>query len=205
MINSLEITDRAYFDTLFRMAVLAEFHKPDIRQHLERIRRFCYIMGRGLGLSNSDADVLSHASILHDIGEIGIPEVVFTKAGSLTAHEWELVKRHPTIGSEMLHGSPSVILQAAEIIALTHHERWDGSGYPCALRGKEIPLSGRICGMADIFDALTTKRPYKQPISPAEANQIILKASGQMFDPELVKIFKNLFDEIVRSQQGLVN
>jgi len=106
------------------------------------------------------------------------------------------------IGAEILRGSPSTLLQAGEIIALSHHERWDGSGYPYRLKGEDIPLSGRICAMADIFDALTTKRPYKDEVSVEEAYDLILESSGVLFDPQLVKVFKDHFDEFLVIRQN---
>lgn len=197
----LDVTSRELLDVIRRMALLAEYGEAGTRQHLERIRGYCYVLAKGLDLFPNDVEVISYASMLHDIGEIGIPRSILTKAGKLTPAEWELIRQHPLIGAEILRGSPSPILQAAEVIALTHHERWDGSGYPHGLRGEAIPVSGRICALADIFDALTTRRPYKEEISVDEAYQLILDNSGILFDPQLVQIFKDNFDEFVRIWQ----
>jgi len=197
----LEVTSRELLDVVRRMALLAEYGEPGVKQHLERIRGYCYVLAKGLDLLPHDVEIISYASMLHDIGEIGIPASILLKAGKLTASEWDLVRQHPIIGAEILKGALSPILQAAEIIALTHHERWDGSGYPYGLKGEAIPLSGRICALADIFDALTTKRPYKDEIPLDEAYQLILDNSGILFDPQLVEIFKDNFDEIVRVRQ----
>jgi putative two-component system response regulator len=196
-----EVTNKDLLDVVRRMAVLAEFGEPGIQHHLERIRGYCYVLARGMDFEMQDAEMLSYASMLHDIGEIGIPDVLLTKAGKLSPYEMEQLKRHPIIGAEILRGSQSVVLQMGETIALTHHERWDGSGYPYGIRGEEVPVPGRICSLADIFDALTTRRPYKNEIPVAEAYQLILDNSGVLFDPVLVQAFSENFDEIVRIRQ----
>jgi putative two-component system response regulator len=112
-----------------------------------------------------------------------IPDGILGKPGNLTSYEWDLVKRHPVIGAEILHGSASPLMQAGEIIALTHHERWDGSGYPYGLQGEDIPLSGRICAVADVFDALTTRRTYKEEISVADALDLVVDSGGCRLTP----------------------
>jgi len=198
---STEVINREMLDIIRRMASLSEYREPGIKNHLERVRSYCYLLARGLDLSPQDSEVISYASLLHDIGEICIPDSVLTKAGKLNEYEWELVRRHPIVGAEILQGSPSIVLQAAEQIALTHHERWDGSGYPYRLKGEDIPLSGRICALADIFDALTTKRSYKAEIPVNDAHQLILNNRGILFDPQLVSIFDENIDEIVKVWQ----
>ncbi len=197
-----EVLNREVLDVVRRMSALAEYREPGIKNHLERIRGYCMVVARGLDLSVQEVEVIANASQLHDIGEIGIPDAILTKAGKLSPYEWEVVKRHPVIGAEILRGSPSTLLQAGEIIALSHHERWDGSGYPYGLKGEDIPLSGRICAMADIFDALTTKRPYKDEVSVEEAYDLILESSGVLFDPQLVTVFKDNFDELLVIRQN---
>lgn len=197
-----EVLNREVLDVVRRMSALAEYREPGIKNHLERIRGYCMVVARGLDLSVQEVEVIANASQLHDIGEIGIPDAILTKAGKLSPYEWEVVKRHPVIGAEILRGSPSTLLQAGEIIALSHHERWDGSGYPYRLKGEDIPLSGRICAMADIFDALTTKRPYKDEVSVEEAYDLILESSGVLFDPQLVTVFKDHFDEFLVIRQN---
>jgi putative two-component system response regulator len=193
--------NREALDFVRRIAYTAEYRKPDIKHHLERIRGYCSIIGRALDLSSQQVEIIAHASQLHDIGVAGIPDAIFTKTGDLSEHEWELVKRHPIIGAEILHGSPSPLLQAGELIALTHHERWDGSGYPYGIKGEEIPLSGRICALADVFDALTTPRLYKKEISFDEALQLIEDSGGQLFDPHLVEAFTKNAREIFKIRQ----
>ena len=197
-----DLINRETLDFARRMAYMAEFRKPDAKNHLERIRGYCSIIGRALDLSKPEVELIAYASQLHDIGTVGIPEAIITKTEDLTDYEWELIKRHPIIGAEILHGSPSPLLQAAEIIALTHHERWDGSGYPYGISGKDIPLSGRICALADVFDALTTPRSYKKEISVEEATQLMVDARGQLFDPNLVVVFVENIREVIKIRQS---
>jgi putative two-component system response regulator len=197
-IAPIEAASRDTLDTIRRMAVLAQYRKPGLIAHLERVRSYCYLLARAAGLPEANARVLSFASQLHDVGEIAIPKEVLTKSTELLPYEWELVKQHTIIGAEILRGSPSVIIQAGEVIALTHHERWDGSGYPHGLKGEDIPIGGRICAVADVFDALTTPRPYKAEMKVDDA-LTLLQTSGQaMFDPRLVEIFCQNYEELVK-------
>ena len=197
-----EVADRELLDVIRRMAYLAEFRKPNVSNHLERIRGYSHVIARGFGLSAEEVLVISYASQLHDVGLIGVPEAVVSKTGELSSYEWELIKHHPITGAEILRGSPSVVMQAGETIALTHHERWDGSGYPNGLRGENIPLSGRICALADVFDALTTKRAYKSEIGVEDALTLIQEASGQLFDPALVQVFSDNFVDILKTKEN---
>lgn len=193
-----ESLNKEMIDAVRRMAYIAEYRKANTLSHLERIRGYCFVIASGLGYSTSEAKLISYASQLHDVGEISLPEAVLLRSGQLTPYDWELVKRHPIIGADILKDSPSLVLQTAELIALTHHERWDGSGYPRGLKGEDLPISGRICALADVFDALTTKRSYKAEIPVENAFRIIEEASGQFFDPQVVSIFMANYDEIVR-------
>jgi putative two-component system response regulator len=193
-----EVKEKELVDAVRRMARLAEFNEPDTAAHRERIREYCFLLASCHGLSSYDAEVISFASLLHDVGKIGLPEALTSKSGDLTPYEWNQMQKHTTIGAELLRGSPSVIMQAAEIIALTHHERWDGSGYPHSMCADEIPLSGRICALADVFDALTTKRPYKEAVPVEEAFRMVNDVSGKLFDPALVSTFLKNRDEFKR-------
>ena len=184
-------------DVIRRMAHIAEYRKANTLSHLDRIREYCLILATGLKFSTQEARIISYASQLHDVGEIDLPEQMLTRNGKLTPYEWEMIKRHPVVGAEILKGSPSPILQVGARIALTHHERWDGSGYPQGLIGEEIPVAGRICAVADVFDALTTRRSYKEEVPVEQALQLIQESSGQFFDPEVVKSFSEQFDEIL--------
>jgi putative two-component system response regulator len=135
-----------------------------------------------------EAELLRHASAMHDLGKIAIPDSILRKPGKLTAEEWEIMKRHTTIGGDLLAGSRLPLVQMAEVIARTHHERWDGSGYPAGLVGEEIPLAGRICAVGDVFDALISDRPYKAAWSVEETLAEIDRQRGRHFDPRLVDL-----------------
>jgi putative two-component system response regulator len=199
---SVEIQNKEFLDAIKRMAVMAEYREKDIEKHLERIKGYCLILARAYGFTNQEAESIAFASVLHDVGEVGIEDSILQKSEKLSPYELGIIKHHPEIGSEILHGSSSTILQTAETIAYTHHERWDGSGYPQGLKGDEIPIIGRICALADVFDALTTYRHYKEEIPVEEALDMIVEASGQLFDPELVGLFQENFDKIVQIRQN---
>jgi putative two-component system response regulator len=132
---------------------------------------------------------------LHDVGKVAIPISILKKTANLEAFEYKMTEKHTIEGARLLNHSGSPIFQAASIIARTHHERWDGSGYPDGLKGEEIPLSGRIMALVDVFDALTTKRPYKTQMQPDAAYDLIKSSSGSLFDAKLVSIFTNRFDD----------
>ena len=176
-----------------RLAQAAESRDGDTGQHIERMSRLCERLGREIGWSVADAELLRHASALHDVGKIGIPDRVLLKPGKLDGEEWEVMKTHAMIGASMLSDSRSELLQLAEAIARTHHERWDGTGYPNRLRGEDIPLVGRICSICDVFDALTSSRPYKSAWPARDALAEIAAQSGRQFDPQLVEAFLGLF------------
>jgi putative two-component system response regulator len=197
-----EIQNKDLLDVIQRMALLAEYREKHIEKHLERMKGYCLILAHACGFTTQEAESIAYASLLHDIGEIAIEDSLLQKAGKLSPYELDKIKRHPAIGSEILHGSSSRILQTAETIAYTHHERWDGSGYPQGLAGENIPIIGRICALADVFDALTTYRPYKEEIPVEEALGLIEAASGQLFDPALVVLFRANFDKIVQVHQN---
>jgi CHASE2 domain-containing sensor protein len=181
-----------------RLAQAAESRDGDTGAHIERMSLLCERLALQLGWSVPQAELLRHAAALHDVGKIGIPDRVLLKAGKLDREEREIMKRHASIGAAMLSDSPSELLQLAEDIARTHHERWDGAGYPRGLRGEEIPLAGRICSVCDVYDALVSPRPYKDPWSQPDALAEILAQSGRHFDPALVDAFMELWPEDVR-------
>lgn len=192
-------TDQKYLEvseSLIRLAYVAEMKEWDNRQHLERIRSYSMVLASAVGLSHDEALIVSIASQVHDVGKINTPVELLQRTGNYQPDEWEIMERHTQDGARLLESASSIILQTGSIIALTHHERWDGSGYPRQLKGEEIPVSGRICAIADVFDALTTKRAYKELISDEQALQLIKESSGVMFDPQLVKVFEAKFVEI---------
>jgi putative two-component system response regulator len=147
-------------------------------------------------MSEGDAEMLRHASAMHDVGKIGIPDRVLLKPGRLDEAEWEIMRTHPKIGAEILAGSRWPVVQMGETIALAHHERWDGSGYPAGLAGEDIPLVARIVAICDVFDALLSERPYKQPWPVADALAEIRSQAGRHFDPRLVELFLGIAEDL---------
>ncbi len=151
-----------------------------------------------MGMNPAECEIMSTASSLHDVGKIGIPDSILQKPGKLTPDEWKIMKTHTTIGGELLSGSNSKFLKLGEKIALSHHEKWDGSGYPNGLKGEKIPIEGRLCGLCDVFDALTSKRPYKDAWPVDKALEEIRKGSGSHFDPHIVDCFFKILPLIHR-------
>ncbi|MGA3037592.1 MAG: two-component system response regulator [Vulcanimicrobiaceae bacterium] len=189
-------------ETINRLSRAAEFRDNETGMHIVRMGRFAQVIGRALGLGESEAELLLLAAPMHDIGKVATPDAILLKPGKLTPDEWTIMKQHTTAGYEILKDSASTMLQKGAEIALTHHEKWDGSGYPNGIAGDAIPISGRICAISDVFDALTSVRPYK-PAWPAEQAIIhIHQSSGTHFDPDLVKVFERVLPEIndIRAQ-----
>jgi putative two-component system response regulator len=184
--------DQARLEILKRLALAAEFRDDDTQEHAWRIGRTSALLAIGLGLPDRELELIGRAAPLHDIGKVGIPDAILLKPGKLTAAEYETIKTHATIGAEILSGSRSPLLVMAEEIALTHHERWDGQGYPGGIRGEQIALPGRIVAVADVFDALTHERPYKRAWPVPEALAEILREAGRHFDPQVVQVFSSL-------------
>lgn len=188
--------EESQFELIRRLGRAAEYRDNDTGSHIIRMSSFVRVLAEQLGYSSAEVALLQHASTMHDVGKISVPDTILLKPGPLTDQEWEVMKTHTTIGAELLSGSLSPLLQAAEKIALTHHEKWDGSGYPNRLKGEEIPVTGRMVAICDVFDALTSDRPYKRAWSPEEAMEEIVKESGTHFDPELVNQFVKIFPKI---------
>jgi putative two-component system response regulator len=190
-------------DAVWRMAYIAEYREGGNLTHLERIREYTQVLAHGLGLTQTEVQLISIACQLHDIGKVGLPEGILLQEGQYSEAELKKIKLHTTIGAEILSNSNSALLQAAETIALNHHERWDGSGYPNGISGEQIPLSARLCAVADVFDALTTPRPYKKEVSVEEALALIIGASGSLFDPQIVQVFKDEFQNILKVKKSI--
>ncbi|MEA2157933.1 MAG: cyclic di-GMP phosphodiesterase [Solirubrobacteraceae bacterium] len=184
--------ERSRLEVVERLALAAEYRDDATSRHAQRIGHTASLIAAGLALTNRDGERIRRAAPLHDIGKIAIPDSILLKPGKLTADEFQIVKSHTLIGARILAGSQSGLLRVAQEIALTHHERWDGNGYPTGLAGARIPVAGRIVAVADVFDALTHARPYKEawPVSEAAAN--ISDHGGRQFDPDIVKIFESL-------------
>ena len=184
-------------ETIVRLSRAAEFKDDDTGAHVLRMSRYSALIGRELGMSPAEADDLLHAAPMHDIGKIGIPDRILLKPGKLDADEWVVMRRHAEMGAEILSGSDSAVIQLGEQIASSHHEKWDGSGYPSGLRGEEIPLAGRIVAVADVFDALTSRRPYKEPFTVERSLSILREGRGTHFDPTVLDAFFGALDEIL--------
>jgi response regulator RpfG family c-di-GMP phosphodiesterase len=184
--------EQARFEILDRLALAAEYRDDETQEHAWRIGRTCALLARAVGIPERKIELIRRAAPLHDIGKIGIPDVVLLKPGKLTDAEFEVIRAHTTIGAEILSGSRGPLLRLAERIALSHHERWDGQGYPCGLSGEDIPLEGRIVAVADVFDALTHERPYKEAWPMEKAVREIVDQAGRQFDPQLIDAFARL-------------
>ncbi len=183
-----EILDRER-ETVLRLCKAAEFRDPETGAHILRMAHFSRLIARNLGLSQDDQDLLLEAAPMHDIGKVGIADNILLKPGRLNAAEFEIMKQHAIFGYELLQGSASRVLQAGAEIAKGHHEKFDGSGYPNALQGTEIPIFSRIVAVADVFDALTSERPYKKAWTFQAAVDFLTAGAGTHFDPDCVRAF----------------
>ncbi|MFQ3580816.1 MAG: HD domain-containing phosphohydrolase [Chloracidobacterium sp.] len=184
-----------------RLGRAAEYRDNVTGMHVIRMSHYCAELARAIGWKEEACEMLLHASPMHDIGKIGIPDRILLKEGKLTAEEWEVMKSHAAIGAELLSGSTSPLMQMAMEIALSHHEKWDGSGYPQGLKGEEIPIVGRIVALCDVFDALTTERPYKQAWPVEDVIAELDRQSGKHFDPDLVETFKSILPKILQIRE----
>ena len=180
-----------------RLGRAAEYKDNETGMHVIRMSHFSKLLALAAGHSPAWAEDLLNAAPMHDVGKIGIPDAVLRKPGPLDADEWATMRRHPEIGAEIIGEYPSGVLQLAREIALAHHEKWDGSGYPRGLAGEAIPLSARIVAIADVFDALTTRRPYKEPWPVQDALDHIAAQAGKHFDPALVALFAPLLPQLL--------
>ncbi len=188
-------------ETIYRLSKASEYRDEDTGTHIQRMSHYSAAVARRLGLDAHTVETILYAAPMHDVGKIGIPDMILLKPAKLDPLEWEIMKQHTLIGAAILKGSDAEYIKLAEIIALNHHEKWDGSGYPNCLCGTKIPLAGRIVAIADVFDALTSKRPYKDPFPWDEALSIITEARGTHFDPDVVDAFLSIQNEIAAIQQ----
>ncbi|MBU2487929.1 MAG: response regulator [Proteobacteria bacterium] len=194
---ALEKLKGASLDSIYRLARAAEYRDDDTAAHVERMSRYSRLIALALGLNHNTAEAILYAAPMHDVGKIGIPDRILLKPGKLDSEEWTIMKSHSEIGKKILEGADGGFLKLAEVIAWTHHEKWDGSGYPRGLAGTKIPLVGRITAVTDVFDALICRRPYKEPFPVEKALRIIREGSGGHFDPRVVDAFFSVEDQIL--------
>lgn len=184
-----------------RLGRAVEYRDNETGLHVIRMSYYAALLARAIGMTDAESELLLHASPMHDIGKIGIPDRILLKPDRLDSDEWAVMRTHTTIGAEMLSGHNSELMQMAYVTALTHHEKWDGTGYPRGLQGEAIPLVGRITAISDVFDALTSSRPYKRAWSVEDAVDEISQQSGTHFDPELVERFRDIMPELLAIRQ----
>lgn len=184
-------------EIIWRLAAASEYRDNETGTHIRRMAHYSAAIARAMGLPDKISRAILSSAPMHDIGKIGIPDSILLKPGKLTEKEWEIMRMHPIIGAKILEGSNIGIIKMGKGIALTHHERWDGKGYPNGLKETQIALPGRVVALADVFDALTTERPYKPAFSIERSLQIISEESGKQFDPDVVAAFFAIIDEIL--------
>jgi putative two-component system response regulator len=195
-LRTLQLKD-ASLEVIWRLTAASEYRDNETGAHIKRMSHYSAAMARHLGLANKTVDTILYGAPMHDIGKIGIPDRILLKPGKLDDAEWAIMKQHPLMGANILEGSKIGFVRMGAMIAKTHHEKWDGSGYPQGLKAKQIPLAGRIVALADVFDALTSERPYKKAFSIEKANQIIEQGRGHHFDPAVVAAFFAVQAEIL--------
>lgn len=197
--------EQSRLEIIERLGQAAEYKDNETGEHIIRMSHSSYLLAKAAGLGEEEAELIHQASSMHDIGKIGIPDKILMKPGKLDPEEWEIMKSHVTIGAKLLSNSEHPLLQKARVIALTHHEKWDGSGYPKGLKGENIPIAGRICAIADVFDALISERPYKDAWPTEKAIQLLIAEKERHFDPQLVDLFVTISEQVVEFRDTLTN
>lgn len=198
-----QLLKKSQLEIIHRLSMAAEFKDIETGAHIKRVSEYSAAIAKNLGMSPHEVELILYASPMHDIGKIGIPDHILLKKGKLTPKEWEIMKKHTIIGAQILSNSDFELLEVAKVIALTHHERYDGKGYPQGLKGEDIPIEGRIVSLADAFDALTSKRPYKPAFSIEKSISIIKEERGKQFDPNIVDTFLAIKEEILSIRENI--
>lgn len=188
---------RTRLQVIQRLGRAAEYKDNETGMHVLRMSHYAKVLALAYGFSEDQSDTLLHAAPMHDIGKIGIPDHIMLKPGKLTDEEFAVMKTHPQIGAEILGEEDSELLRIAKSVAMTHHEKWDGSGYPKGLQGEAIPVEGRIVAVADVFDALTSKRPYKEAWSVEKTLAVMKSEAGKHFEPYLIELLEQNLEDIL--------
>ena len=189
-------THQAHMDTIHRLTLAGEYKDRDTADHIERIGRFSAVVARTMKVPDKTIEIIRHAAPMHDVGKIGIPDAILLKPGKLDDEEMAVMRTHTTIGAQILANSTSDVIQMGERIALAHHERWDGAGYPNRIAGEDIPLEARICAVVDVFDAVTVDRPYRKAVPHDEVIKMMIGDRGTHFDPDVLDAFLEAIEEI---------
>ena len=193
---------QAHVDLVHRLGRAAEYKDTDTGEHIVRMSQYSKVLALALGMDESEAELLRQAAPMHDVGKIGIPDAILLKPGRLTSDEFEHMKQHAVIGAKILANSSSPLLQLAHTLAIEHHEKWDGTGYPHGIKGEDISVGGRIIAIADVFDALTSKRPYKEAWSVEKTIEHLKSQAGSHFDPNLINLFIEKLDDIIAIKEA---
>jgi putative two-component system response regulator len=193
--------ERTRMQIIRRLGRASEFKDNETGNHVIRMSHYSRLIAQAAGMGQESVDILFNAAPMHDVGKIGIPDHVLLKPGKLDDAEWEIMHQHPYMGAEIIGEQTDDLLQTARLLALTHHEKWDGSGYPNKLKGEEIPLGGRIVAIADVFDALTSERPYKKAWPVEDAVRVIEEGAGSHFDPGLMAPFKAALPDMLKIKE----
>ncbi len=202
--NQTQEINKTKLEVIQRLGRAAEYKDNETGLHVQRMAQYCHLLAIAAGMNEADADLLRDAAPMHDIGKIGIPDGILLKDDKLTSEEWEVMKTHVNIGGDILFGPDnSSVLQLAHTVAMTHHEKFNGKGYPEGIAGEDIPLVGRISAIADVFDALTSPRPYKKAWDTEDAFALLIEEKGEHFDPRLVDIFLEHKQEILEIKERL--
>ncbi len=198
-IENTQLADQlkdAHYETIFRLSEAAEYRDKETANHIIRVSHYSRLLAEKLGFDKEYCEMIFWSSPMHDIGKLGIPDSILQKPGPLTPEERSFMERHTVIGALVLKDSEVPVISRSRIVALTHHEKYDGTGYPQKLKGADIPLEGRIVALADVFDAISSKRVYREPMPEEKVLSIIKEGAGRHFDPELVAVFISCLDKV---------